>query len=76
VGSPPGYTTVLARSEEAAKLLDEMLNAGLFDTVELKEEKGLEIARKLQQRKEKNAKKEIRRRIRQILPPPYRNMKF
>ena len=76
VGSPPGYTSVLARSEAAVKLLDEMLAAGLFETVELKEEKGLEIARKLQLRKEKNAKKEIRRRIRPLLPPPYRNMKF
>ena len=76
VGSPPGYTSVLARTEEAAKLLDEALSAGLFETVELKEEKGLAIARKLQQRKEKNAKKEVRRRIRRILPLPYRNMKF
>ncbi|WP_456474857.1 Coenzyme F420 hydrogenase/dehydrogenase, beta subunit C-terminal domain [Candidatus Pyrohabitans sp.] len=76
VGSPPGYTSVLARTEEAAKLLDEVIDAGLFETVELKEEKGLAIARKLQQRKEKNAKKEVRRRIRRILPLPYRNMKF
>ncbi len=76
VGSPPGYTSVLARSKAAAELLDEVIKAGVFETVELKEEKGLEIARKLQLRKEKNAKKEIRRRIRQLLPPPYRNMKF
>jgi coenzyme F420 hydrogenase subunit beta len=76
VGSPPGYTSVLARSREAVKLLDEAIEAGVFETVELKEEKGLEIARKLQLKKEKNAKKEIRRRIRQLLPPPYRNMKF
>ncbi len=75
VGAPDGYTAVLARTEEAAKLLDEMISAELFDVVEL-EEKKLAIGVKLQERKEKNAKKVVRKKIKEILPLPFKHLKF
>jgi|Deesub1362A_J573_1020465.scaffolds.fasta_scaffold00005_338 coenzyme F420 hydrogenase subunit beta len=77
VGSPVGYTTVFARTKFAVKLLDDMLNFGIFETIELEEEKpGLGIARKLQMKKEKEASEYVRKRIKEVLPLPFKGLKF
>ncbi len=77
VGAPDSYNSVFARNEEAARLLDEMIDGNLFDVVKLSEDKkGLGVVNFLQQRKEKNAKKVIRKKIRGVLPLPFKNMKF
>lgn len=77
VGSPTGYSTVFARTKFAVKLLKDMEKAALFDTIELKEEKpGLEVARKLQQKKEREATEYVRKRIREVVPLPFKNLKF
>ncbi len=77
VGSPDGYTAVLARNRKASKLLGDMIKAGLFTTIELKEEKpGLEIGRILQNRKEKNAIKYTKKRVKNEVPLPFKSLKF
>ncbi|HDL16112.1 MAG TPA: hypothetical protein ENH28_08195 [Euryarchaeota archaeon] len=77
VGAPDSYNSVFARNEEAARLLDEMIEENLFDVVKLSEDKkGLGVVNFLQRRKEKNAKKVIRKKIRGVLPLPFKNMKF
>lgn len=77
VGAPNGYSSVFARTKDAEKLLDKMIKAGIFETVELKEEKpGLAIARFLQNKKDKENKEVIKEKIREAVPLPFKNMKF
>lgn len=77
VGASNDFNAVLARTKEAAELVDEMAGEGLFEEEELKEGKpGLGITVALQNKKEKNATKEIKKRIKEVLPLPYRNMRF
>ncbi len=77
VGSPDGYTAVLARNRKASNILNKMIKAGLFTTIELKEEKpGLEIGRILQNRKEKNAIKYTKKRVKNEVPLPFKSLKF
>lgn len=77
VGAPDGFTSVFARTKAASKLLNEMIKADIFETVELKDGKpGLEIARYLQNKKEKEAIKYTRERIRNEVPLPFKNLKF
>jgi coenzyme F420 hydrogenase subunit beta len=77
VGAPDGYTAVLARTKSASRLLNEMIKAGIFNTVELKEEKpGMEIAIILQNRKEKNAIKYTKNRVKNEVPLPFKSLKF
>lgn len=77
VGAPDGFTSVFARTKDASKLLNEMIKAGIFETIELKDGKpGLEIARFLQNKKEKEATKYTRERIRNEVPLPFKNLKF
>ncbi len=72
VGTPAGYTTVLARTKKAVELLDTMLRDGTIETSEV--ERG--AIEKLQEVKEKRARKESRKRIRQVVPPPYKHLKL
>lgn len=77
VGAPDGYTAVFARSKSASKLLDEMIKAGIFETVELKDGRpGLDTARFLQNKKEKEAVIYTRERVRGEVPLPFRSLKF
>lgn len=77
VGSGKGYSTVFARTKPAEELLKNAIDDGIFETVELKEEKpGLAIARFLQEKKEKGAIKKAREKIKEELPLPFRNLKF
>jgi len=77
VGSPSGYSTVFARTRSASRLLNEMIKAGVFETVKLKDEKpGLDIARYLQNRKEREAIEYTRKRIRDEVPMPFKSLKF
>lgn len=77
VGASKEFNAVLARTEKAAKLVEEMMESGEFDVEELKSGKpGLGVTKALQNKKEKNAKKEVRERIREVLPLPYKKMKF
>ncbi|MEE8403112.1 MAG: Coenzyme F420 hydrogenase/dehydrogenase, beta subunit C-terminal domain [Candidatus Hydrothermarchaeaceae archaeon] len=77
VGAPDGYTAVFARSKSASKLLDEMITAGIFETVKLKDGRpGLDTARFLQNKKEKEAVSYTRGRVRGEVPLPFRSLKF
>jgi hypothetical protein len=54
-----------------------MKKAGLFETVELKEEKpGLSVAKYLQSKKEKEAMKYTKKRIKEVIPLPFKGLKF
>jgi coenzyme F420 hydrogenase subunit beta len=77
VGSPDGYTAVFARNRKASKLLNEMLKSGIFNTVELKDGKpGLDTARYLQNKKEKEGRAYTKKRIRNEVPLPFKSLKF
>lgn len=77
VGAPDGYSSVFARTKSASKLLNEMIKAGIFETVKLKDGKpGLEIARYLQNKKEREAIEYTRKRIRNEVPLPFKSLKF
>lgn len=77
VGSPNGYSAVLARNRKGLKLLNDLVKAGLFETIKLKEEKpGLELIRILQSRKERGAVAYTRKRIKSELSLPFRSLKF
>lgn len=77
VGSPNGYSSVFARTNKASRLLTKMIKAGVFETIKLKDERpGLEIARALQNKKEREAIKYTRERIRNEVPLPFKSLKF
>ncbi len=77
VGSPKGYSTVIVRSEAGKEVLEGMLKAKAIETVELQREKpGIEAIEFLQEVKEKEAKKASRKRVKEVLPLPYRYLNF
>lgn len=77
VGSPKGYSTVLARTKAAAEILDKMEAEGLIEVRALKVEKpGVEMIELLQKIKERDAKKYTRRKVIEALPLPFKNLKF
>lgn len=77
VGSPGGYSTVLARTKLASEILNKMKSEGAVETIELQEEKpGLEVARALQATKAKDSKAAIRKRIREVVPPFFKYLEW
>ncbi len=72
VGTPAGYTTVLARTKKAVELLEGMRKDKIIETTEVDRE----AVQKLQEVKEKRARRESRKRIRQVVPPPYKHLKL
>lgn len=77
VGSPKGYSTVIARTKLAAEVLDKMEAERVIEAQALKAEKpGVEMIVLLQSIKEKDAKKHSRKKIIEALPLPFRNLKF
>ncbi|MDP6613204.1 MAG: Coenzyme F420 hydrogenase/dehydrogenase, beta subunit C-terminal domain [Candidatus Hydrothermarchaeota archaeon] len=77
VGSPKGYSTVIARTKSAAEILDKMEAEKVIEAQALKAEKpGVEMIELLQKIKEKDAKKSTRKRIIDALPLPFKNLKF
>ncbi|MFQ5887058.1 MAG: Coenzyme F420 hydrogenase/dehydrogenase, beta subunit C-terminal domain, partial [Anaerolineae bacterium] len=73
VGTPAGYTTVIARNKKAKNLLKKMEKDGAIETIEVERK---EVTLKLQAAKEKRAVRESRKRIRRALPPPLKHLKF
>ncbi|MEE8168142.1 MAG: Coenzyme F420 hydrogenase/dehydrogenase, beta subunit C-terminal domain [Candidatus Hydrothermarchaeales archaeon] len=73
VGTPSGYTTVLARTKKAAKILKNMEKDKALEIMKLDDVSNIE---NLQNYKEKQAVKATRRRIREVLPSPYKHLKF
>ncbi len=74
VGSQPGYSMVITRTKEATELLDGMEAEGL---VEVKDpEPGTGLVERLQNMKERDAKKYTRKKVIEALPLPFRNLKF
>jgi coenzyme F420 hydrogenase subunit beta len=77
VGSPKGYSTVIARTKLAAEILDKMEAEKVIEAQGLKTEKpGVEMIELLQKIKERDAKKHTRKKIMDALPLPFRNLKF
>jgi coenzyme F420 hydrogenase subunit beta len=77
VGSPDGYTAVFARNRKASRLLNEMIKAGIFKTVELKDGKpGLDTARYLQNKKEREGIEYTKERVKNEVPLPFKSLKF
>jgi coenzyme F420 hydrogenase subunit beta len=77
VGSPDGYSAVFARTNRASRLLNKMIKAGIFNTVKLKDGKpGLDTARYLQNKKEREAVEYVRKRVIDELPLPFKSLKF
>jgi coenzyme F420 hydrogenase subunit beta len=74
VGSSKGYSTVLARTKEAAEVLDEMEAEGVIEVKDL--ELGIELVEKLHKMKERDAKRYTKKRVMEALPLPFRNLKF
>ncbi len=77
VGSPKGYSTVIARTKIAAEILDKMEAEKVIEAQGLKMEKpGVEMIELLQKIKERDAKKHTRRKVIDAMPLPFRNLKF
>jgi coenzyme F420 hydrogenase subunit beta len=74
VGSQAGYSTVITRTKEATELLDGMEAEGLVEVRDL--EPGIGLVEKLQNMKERDAKRYTRRKVIEALPLPFRNLKF
>jgi coenzyme F420 hydrogenase subunit beta len=72
VGTPAGYTTVIARNKMASELLIKMEKDDIIETIDVEGREPL----KLQAAKEKRAIKDTRRRIRKVLPLPFKHLKF
>jgi coenzyme F420 hydrogenase subunit beta len=77
VGTPAGYSTVLVRSKAGKQILDGMRKEKALETMELQQEKpGIELIELLQTVKAKDAKRNTRKRIRKVLPLPYRYLSY
>ncbi|MFQ6136918.1 MAG: Coenzyme F420 hydrogenase/dehydrogenase, beta subunit C-terminal domain [Candidatus Hydrothermarchaeales archaeon] len=77
VGSPNGFSTVLARTDEASKILDEMETVKLVETRDVEEGKsGLGAIQRSAAKKESNTKKNVWKRIQAELPLPFKFMEF
>ncbi|MFQ5887836.1 MAG: Coenzyme F420 hydrogenase/dehydrogenase, beta subunit C-terminal domain [Candidatus Hydrothermarchaeales archaeon] len=77
VGSTAGFSTVMARTKEAAGILGKMEKAKLITTQEVDVGKsGLGVIERLSQKKESKAKKHVRERVQEELPLPFKFMEF
>jgi coenzyme F420 hydrogenase subunit beta len=77
VGSPRGYSTVLARTRAAAEVLDRMEAEGVIEVKELEPGKqGAEMIERLQKLKERDARSHTRQKVIEALPLPFKNLKF
>tara|TARA_B100000315_G_scaffold257223_1_gene305382 strand:+ start:2478 stop:3608 length:1131 start_codon:yes stop_codon:yes gene_type:complete len=77
VGSPKEFSTVIARTKVGKQILNKMQREKIIDVRKLKLEKpGIEMIDLLQKIKERDAKKINRKRVMDVLPLPFKNLKF
>ncbi|MFQ6105571.1 MAG: Coenzyme F420 hydrogenase/dehydrogenase, beta subunit C-terminal domain [Candidatus Hydrothermarchaeaceae archaeon] len=75
IGSKDGYSTVFARTKMAKNIIGNMKKE--LDTVSIgKEKPGLETIELLQNIKSRDARKNTRKTIKEVLPMPFKHMRF